>query len=74
MPRLDGLEATAEIRRLEKDLGRHSTIVGVTAHAMPEDRQACIDAGMDDYLSKPINRDQLVTMLNAYLGETSSAA
>lgn len=63
MPKLDGMGATAEIRKLEVGLGRRATVIGLTAHAMPEDRQVCLDAGMDEYLAKPINRNALTRVL-----------
>lgn len=59
MPNLDGLETTRRIRRAEQESGHHIPVVALTAHAMAEDRQKCLDAGMDDYLSKPITIDSL---------------
>ncbi|MEK7265130.1 MAG: response regulator, partial [Pseudomonadota bacterium] len=52
MPEMDGVEATGLIRELQKMSGRTTPIVGVTAHALTEDRQRCLDAGMDDHLPK----------------------
>jgi PAS domain S-box-containing protein len=63
MPILDGYSATREIRQLEK-ADHHTVIVALTANAMREDRVRCINAGMDDYLSKPILKEKLATKLN----------
>jgi PAS domain S-box-containing protein len=59
MPVLDGLRATAMIREREEELGTHLGIVGVTAHAREEDRQRCLQAGMDGYVTKPIRAQEL---------------
>jgi CheY-like chemotaxis protein len=59
MPDMDGLEATAEIRRLEARTGRHLAIVAFTAHAMAEDRKRFLDGGADGYLTKPFSPEQL---------------
>lgn len=68
MPDMDGLEATRIIRRDEGGLaGPNVVIVAMTAHAMPEDRARCLDAGMDDYLTKPIEARELLAMLKRYL-------
>jgi CheY-like chemotaxis protein len=62
MPEVDGFEATALIRATERSRRRVS-IIAMTAHAMAEDRQRCLDAGMDDYLTKPIARNELAAVL-----------
>ncbi len=63
MPELDGLQATKEIRKAETLTGAHVPIIGLTAHAMGGDREKCIAAGMDDYLSKPVSMEKLQMML-----------
>ncbi len=70
MPEMDGLEATAAIRAVEKPAGGHVPIIAMTAHAMKDDRQRCLDAGMDDYLSKPIHADELYDVLERNAGDT----
>jgi signal transduction histidine kinase/CheY-like chemotaxis protein/HPt (histidine-containing phosphotransfer) domain-containing protein len=63
MPEMDGLAATRQIRQEEQTTGRHVAIVATTAHAMIGDRERCLLAGMDDYLSKPIHRQELLAVL-----------
>jgi two-component system sensor histidine kinase/response regulator len=63
MPEMDGNEATRRIRELEKATGRHTRIVAMTAHAMAGDRERCLAAGMDDYVSKPLRKDDLLRAL-----------
>ncbi|NDP60236.1 MAG: response regulator [Oxalobacteraceae bacterium] len=63
MPDMGGLEATRRIREREQLQGKHTPIIAMTANALSEDRQICLDAGMDDYISKPLD----VTLLRAAL-------
>jgi len=65
MPVMDGFEATTAIRQAENG-GRRTPIVAMTAHAMKGDEQKCIQAGMDDYLSKPIHFAELRDMLEKW--------
>jgi PAS domain S-box-containing protein len=68
MPVMDGLTATREIRAIEKSRNQQRIpIVALTANALAQDRQLCIDAGMDDHLSKPFNRAQLDAMMTHWL-------
>eukprot|EP00850_Spirogloea_muscicola_P016110 SM000128S26243 [mRNA] locus=s128:352575:361976:+ [translate_table: standard] len=63
MPVYDGLEATKRIRKLEDEQGRHTPIVAMTAHAMAGDGRKCIEAGMDGYISKPLNANKFQDLL-----------
>lgn len=71
MPEMSGLEATAAIRRLEQETGTHVPIVGVTAHALKGDRERCLEAGMDDYLPKPISPRALLEKVERWIGAGS---
>ena len=66
MPEMDGEEATAHIRKLQSGTGAATPIIGVTAHALREDRKRCLDAGMDDYLPKPVKQDALADVLSRW--------
>lgn len=68
MPGMDGLETTRELRRLR--LGAQPRVIGMTANAFPEDRLACLDAGMDDFMSKPIALSTLRDALRQALPQT----
>ena len=66
MPDIDGYTATAMIRQRELQSGQRVPIIALTASAMPSDRERCLAAGMDDYLSKPTKTQDLVTMLRKW--------
>ena len=70
MPVMDGFEATRKIRALEQSgmIACHIPVIALTANAMREDRQKCIDAGMDDYLSKPVRKDELKKKIYEWIG------
>jgi two-component system, sensor histidine kinase and response regulator len=72
MPEMSGLEATEEIRRRERGSGRRTVIVGLTAHARNEDRDRCLDAGMDAYLSKPFKAADLFQIFERLLPPESA--
>lgn len=59
MPEMDGFEATREVRKREQGRQEHIPVIAMTAHAMNGDRESCLNAGMDDYVAKPINREEL---------------
>ena len=66
MPGMDGFEATRQIRELEKATHHHTPIVAMTAHAMAGDRERCLAAGMDHYISKPLAKEELVALLATF--------
>ena len=66
MPEMDGLTATARIREREQETGQHVPIVAMTAHAMQGDRERCLSGGMDGYISKPLNFDELYATVAAF--------
>ncbi len=74
MPRKNGYQATAFIRQQEKGTGVHTPIIGVTAHALKDDRARCLEAGMDDYLPKPISPEKLAQKVNDWLGSVEDQA
>jgi protein-histidine pros-kinase len=68
MPEMDGLDATREIRRVEAQRGRAAIpIIALTAHALATDRDRCLEAGMNDYVSKPLQRSDLVAAMRRVL-------
>jgi signal transduction histidine kinase/ActR/RegA family two-component response regulator len=72
MPVMDGITATRKIRENERDHGlSHTNIVALTANAKPSDRDACLDAGMDDFLAKPVRKDGLKAVLDAWFPEAA---
>jgi PAS domain S-box-containing protein len=74
MPELDGFEATRQIRALEAETGRQRTpIVAMTANAMAGDRERCIEAGMDEYLAKPVHPEELAGVLSRLLNGSPEA-
>jgi PAS domain S-box-containing protein len=68
MPQMNGFEATAAIREREKEFTTKVPIIALTAHAMKGDRERCMDAGMDGYISKPIHRDHLLQIIEHFAG------
>jgi CheY-like chemotaxis protein len=67
MPVMDGLEATRRIRQLEEGTGRHTPIIALTVYARREDWERALAAGMDDYLTKPINRPLLMATIDRHM-------
>jgi two-component system, sensor histidine kinase and response regulator len=67
MPEMDGIEATIALRKMEQETGAHQPVVALTAMVIKGDRERCIAAGMDGYLSKPIRQHQLDEILDSYV-------
>jgi len=74
MPEMDGFEATQQIRISNTQTNTHTIIVALTAHAIKGDRERCLEAGMDDYLTKPIDRDALQGVLEKWIGKPVKAS
>jgi CheY-like chemotaxis protein len=72
MPEMDGYEAARRWREREPD--RATPLIAMTANAMPEDRQRCLDAGMDDYLTKPLTREALARMIENWTDSRGAPA
>ncbi|MGA2259094.1 MAG: response regulator, partial [Thermoguttaceae bacterium] len=72
MPEIDGLAATTAIRAREQVCGGHIPIVGMTAHALKGDRETCMEAGMDEYVAKPIHADQLFAAIEAVIPKSAA--
>ncbi len=72
MPNLDGLEATRCIRSREAETGRHMPVIALTAHAMKGDRERCLQAGMDAYVAKPVQKQELLHIMYQYSARTEN--
>lgn len=72
MPEMDGMEAAAAIRKLERESGKHIPITAMTAHAMRGDKERCLDGGMDGYISKPIHPPSLFAEIERCITERES--
>ena len=69
MPRMNGFEATSTIREKERTRGGHIPIVAITAYALEKDKEECLAAGMDAYMSKPIDFKKCIEMIHALTGQ-----
>ena len=74
MPVMNGMEATEAIRKRDAEIGSHTIIVGLTANALKGDREKCLDAGMDDYVSKPVDIDQLEACIEKWIKQKKQDA
>jgi CheY-like chemotaxis protein len=74
MPEVDGFEATREIRKREASGQLRTPIVALTAHAMSGDRERCLDAGMDGYMTKPVNPKELDDVLKSFAASAHHSA
>ncbi|KAF2072065.1 hypothetical protein CYY_006607, partial [Polysphondylium violaceum] len=72
MPHMGGFEATSEIIKMESELGRKTPIIAMTAHALAKDKDKCLNAGMDDYISKPINQEHLNALIVKHIKKNPS--
>jgi CheY-like chemotaxis protein len=72
MPVLDGYAACGQIRELDHWMGRRTPIIALTAHALQSDRERCLAAGMDDYLSKPFTQSQLIAIIQRWTSPVSA--
>ena len=72
MPRLNGFEATSAIREKERERGGHTPIVAMTAHARKEDEENCLAAGMDAYISKPIDFKQCLQVIGDIIKQAAA--
>ena len=74
MPVMDGFESTRRLRKAEIQTGEHIPIVALTANAMAGDRERCIESGMDNYLTKPVEKERLVQVLRELSNQKQSSA